>query len=296
MKKLSENIKTSTKVVNKKKASMMNVKLVNLSKKIKLSEEELNNNITSLEDTLQELDNCKNCPGLSSCKNNIKGYVYYPQKKGSRVTFDYIPCKKLKLRDEQIKEKKASTILDNARMKDIDVTDKKRVKLIKWLKEFYDNYDPSKINKGLYLHGSFGSGKTFLLSALLNELREKKDVRYELIYYPELLRNLKNDFREVDNKVSYLSNVEILVLDDIGAEKVTEWGRDEILGTILQHRMNNNLTTFFTSNLNIEELEKKLSGEAGSIDFINASRIIERIKHLTTDMELISINHRNIHK
>ncbi|NMA51219.1 MAG: primosomal protein DnaI [Mollicutes bacterium] len=296
MKKLNEEIKMPTKVANKRKASRMNVKLTNLIKRIDLTEEEVNNNLTSLEDALEELENCKNCSGLNNCLNNIKGYVYYPQKKGSRVTFDYIACKKLKNHTAELEEKKASTILDNARMKDIDVTDKKRVKLIKWLKDFYDNYDQSKINKGLYLHGSFGSGKTFLLAALLNELKEQKGVRYELIYYPELLRNLKNDFSLVDNKVSYLCNVEILVLDDIGAEKVTEWGRDEILGTILQHRMNNNLTTFFTSNLNINELETRLAAAKDSIDIINASRIIERIKYLTTDMELISVNHRNIRK
>ena len=42
--------------------------------------------------------------------------------------------------------------------------------------------------------------------------------------------------------------------------------RDEILGTILQYRMDNNLTTFFTSNLNIEELEEHLKTTNKSID------------------------------
>ena len=58
----------------------------------------------------------------------------------------------------------------------------------------------SKENKGLYLHGSFGSGKTFLLAALLNELKEKQNVEYEIIYFPELLRSLKDDFSMLDSK------------------------------------------------------------------------------------------------
>jgi len=81
-------------------------------------------------------------------------------------------------------------------------------------------------------------------------------------------------------------------LDDLGAENVTPWARDEILGTILQYRMDNNLTTFFTSNLTIEELEEHLSGKKGELDKVKARRIIERIKQLTTDLELISVNRR----
>ena len=44
-------------------------------------------------------------------------------------------------------------------------------------------------------------------------------------------------------------NIPYLLIDDIGAENVSAWGRDEILGTLLQHRMNENLVTFFQDNL-----------------------------------------------
>lgn len=294
-----ESIKNSLKTSFKKEVDKnytkekLNSKIINLAKMNKLTEEEIKNNLSSLEDSIEELNNCKKCPGLSKCPNHIKGYVYYPNKNESKVVFNYIPCKVLKDYENSIESKKGSTILENARMKDIDVSDKKRVKLIKWLKEFYDNYDVTKKNKGLYLHGTFGSGKTFLIAALLNELKENKNVKYELIYFPELLRSLKDDFSFLDSKVRYYSNIEILVIDDIGAEKVSDWGRDEVLGTILQYRMNNGLTTFFTSNLSIEELEKHLSYSKDSIDVVKARRIIERIISLTDDIELISIDRRN---
>ncbi|HOP66009.1 MAG TPA: primosomal protein DnaI, partial [Bacilli bacterium] len=182
--------------------------------------------------------------------------------------------------------------LQNARMKNIDINDKKRTKVIKWLKEFYDSYLKDKHQKGLYLHGSFGSGKTYLIIAMLNELAKKK-VSIAAVYYPFLLRNLKESFSEdYKERIDYLLNVDILLLDDLGAENVTPWARDEILGTILQYRMDNNLTTFFTSNLTIEELEEHLSGKKGELDKVKARRIIERIKQLTTDLELISVNRR----
>ena len=156
-----------------------------------------------------------------------------------------------------------------------------------------DEYLKDKKGRGLYLSGSFGSGKTYLISALFNELEISKDAITEVVYLPETLRNMKEDFSLVEDKVNYLKNVDILLIDDIGAENVTAWGRDEILGTILQYRMNNKLSTFFTSNLTLEELEVHLSISKNSEDKVKARRIIERIKELTEDLELVSINRRS---
>ena len=294
MENINETLKTKVNKLSSQKVATkkMDPKFNKLIKTYELTDEEVSRNFSSLEDTISELENCKKCPGLAKCKNHVSGYVYYPQKRGSKVTFNYIPCKYLKKYEEDMQNKDANIELLKARMKDIDVTDKSRVALIKWLKNFYDNYYITKTNKGLYLHGTFGSGKTFLLAALLNELKDKKKADYEIVYFPELLRNLKDNFNILDSKVRFYASVEILLIDDIGAEKVSDWGRDEILGTILQSRMNNHLTTFFTSNLSIEELEKHLAITKDSQDIVKARRIIERVKQLTEDMELISINRR----
>ncbi len=82
------------------------------------------------------------------------------------------------------------------------------------------------------------------------------------------------------------------MLDDIGAETVTEWGRDEVLGTILQYRMEEHLPTFFTSNLTLEELADHLSMTKREVDVVKARRIIERIKQLTEEITMISVNLR----
>ena len=147
--------------------------------------------------------------------------------------------------------------------------------------------------KGLYLHGNFGCGKTFMISALLHELNIKKHVNTMVVYYPEILRELKSDWESYEYKMRELKEIDILCLDDIGAEKVTEWSRDEVLGTILQYRMNNNLATFFTSNLNLDELERHFIILDSKDEKIKARRIMERIKQLSLDMELISVNRRN---
>lgn len=269
-------------------------KFQKLVKHLKWTKEEVMKKTTKLQDTLDELNNCANCKGLYECKNAYLGHVSMPEKTNDRIYFTYTPCKYKKQEVKQkISKESEEKVTENARMKDIDVTDKKRVKVIKWLDKFYEEYDFSKNMKGLYLHGNFGCGKTFLISALLHELEEKKNVTTELIYYPEILRELKSDWELYDFKMKRYQTVDILCIDDIGAEKVTEWSRDEVLGTILQSRMNNNLTTFFTSNLNREELESHFMSSEKKDERIKARRIMERIKQLSTDMELISENRRN---
>jgi len=178
----------------------------------------------------------------------------------------------------------AAKELAMASFRDIDVTDKNRVKVIKWLKNFYDEYDGIKDLKGLYLHGPFGSGKTYLISALLNELKNKKRAEVCIIYFQEVLRELKDDWNTYVEKTNYYSNVPILLLDDIGAEQVSEWGRDEVLGTILQNRMNKHLITFFTSNLTMKELEYALSTTKSNVDNVKARRIIEEILETKTEL------------
>lgn len=274
--------------------SLKDEEFCNLVKRNKLPKEVVIKNNTKLMDTCDELKNCKTCKGLFMCKNKVSGHVLYPSFSDETLKFIYMPCKYQKelIKKESEKKEKLNEI-KNARMKDIDIEDKNRYKVIKWLKKYFDDYEKVNTLKGLYLHGSFGSGKTYLISALFNELEISKDAITEVVYLPETLRNMKEDFSLVEDKVNYLKNVDILLIDDIGAENVTAWGRDEILGTILQYRMNNKLSTFFTSNLTLEELEVHLSLSKNSEDKVKARRIIERIKELTEDLELVSINRRS---
>lgn len=288
---LSEKINAS--LEKELEISMQDEDFKKLVKRTKIPKDVVMKNNTKLTDTCDELKNCKNCKGLFMCKNKVEGHVLYPSY-DETLKFIYMPCKYQKeLEKKELEKKNKLNEIASARMKDIDINDKNRIKVIKWLKDFYDNYEPINTLKGLYLHGSFGSGKTFLIASLLNELVNKKHAKIEIVYFPELLRNMKEDFSLVEDKLNYLQNIDILLIDDIGAENVTSWGRDEILGTILQYRMNNKLTTFFTSNLTINELEQHLSITKDSEDKVKARRIIERIKQLTDDIELVSINRRS---
>ena len=272
-------------------------KLVN---SLKLPDQYLMKYTTKLEETSKELNNCKKCKNLNECKNSYHGYVYYPDILNDNLVFDYIPCKYKKQDDYQNQYKKNIYLFEvpkeikEASMKNIDLDDPERYNIIKWLKNFIDNYQTGRPTKGLYLTGNFGCGKTYLISACLNELA-KKNHKIAIIYYPEFLRSLKESFgdnEEYNNKFNFIKKIELLLIDDIGAETMTEWSRDEVLGTILQYRMQEGLTTFFTSNLTIKDLEEHFSVSHGGVEKVKAKRIIERIKQLTTEMLMVSVNKR----
>ena len=84
----------------------------------------------------------------------------------------------------------------------------------------------------------------------------------------------------------------LLLIDDIGAENVTAWNRDEILCPLLQYRMDEGLTTFFTSNLTLNDLEEHLASSKAGVESIKAGRIVSRIKQLTEPLSMISKNLR----
>jgi len=253
---------------------------------------------SKLEATSLELLNCSNCKNLYECKNKIVGHVYYPDLEKQELLFNYVPCKYQKKEEKELAAIKTEFFqipleIKKAKMADIDLTDKNRLPINKWLSKFYKDYQGNKHLKGLYLHGSFGSGKTYLISALLNELASE-GAKSVIIYYPELLRNLKEAFDDntFAERIKMILAADLLLLDDIGAETVSSWNRDEILGTILQYRMDNKLPTFFTSNLNLKELESHFITKKEAEEQIKARRIIERIKQITDTQELISENRR----
>ena len=266
----------------------------------KLPTETLMKYTTKLELSSLELGHCKNCKNILECKNEVEGYVYYPERNLDDIEFSYIPCKYKKELD------KKNTYLDNiyyfdipkdikdASMSSIYTKDKNRYPVINWMKEFIESTKNGEYHKGLYLNGNFGCGKTYMLSAMLNKIA-KDGKKVAIVYYPEFLRSLKESFadsEEYKRKFNYIKNADMLLLDDIGAETVTEWSRDEVLGTILQYRMEERLATFFTSNLTIEELEQHLAVANKQVDNVKARRIIERIKQLTIDMTMVSVNLR----
>ncbi len=268
-----------------------------LVSKIKAPRSELVKYTSHFVDSAENLKNCAQCKNIMECKNIITGFVYYPEIEHDNIVFSYVPCKYKKKLDKENEYQNNIMSFDmpreilSASMKNIFTDDKNRTETIRWLTTFIKKYENNEKCKGLYLTGNFGCGKTYLVAASFNELA-KKGYKVAIIYYPEFLRELKSSFSDdFGNIFNKIKKADLLLIDDIGAETVTSWNRDEILGTLLQYRMQEGLPTFFTSNYSIEELEEHLSSN-DSEGKVKARRIIERIKYLTDNIIMIAENRR----
>ncbi len=122
---------------------------------------------------------------------------------------------------------------------------------------------------GFLLTGPAGSGKSHLAFCLLNRVLSKKlnpTITLENVdffqranfpaYYSasELLAKIKKS--DFDFPFDLLNN-DLVILDDIGAENITEWSR-EIFFRFFEHRLNKRLPTIVTTNLSLNELKDRL--------------------------------------
>lgn len=117
------------------------------------------------------------------------------------------------------------------------------------------------MGKGLYIYSKTkGTGKTLLSIIIIYELMMKYQINPLYISVVNILSELKNTFhqKEVNSYdiIRSLTEADILVMDDLGVEKTTDWV-EEILTQILDERMMDNKPTIITSNMPITELDRK---------------------------------------
>ena len=176
---------------------------------------------------------------------------------------------------------------------DVTLDDVKRVEVFQDLVNFVADY-PQNGQKGLYLYGDMGVGKSFILAAMARELAENKGVSTTFLHFPSFAIDVKNAINTgtVKEEIDAVKKAELLILDDIGAEQSTSWIRDEVLQVILQYRMLEELPTFFTSNYSFADLERKLGSVKGSDESWQAKRVMERIRFLAKEVHLQGENRR----
>ncbi|AEF25825.1 primosomal protein DnaI [Streptococcus parauberis] len=181
----------------------------------------------------------------------------------------------------------------NIRMSDFDINNASRMKALSELLDFVEQY-PSPDQKGLYLFGDMGIGKSYLMAAMARELSEQKGISTTLLHFPSFTIDVKNAIStgSVKEEIDAVKSVPVLILDDVGAEQATSWVRDEILQVILQYRMLEDLPTFFTSNYSFNDLEKKWANIKGNDETWQAKRVMERVRYLAKEFHLEGANRR----
>lgn len=216
------------------------------------------------------------------------------------VTYVATPEHQAKRAQEDLRNRIRSVYMPKdikeARFEDFEVTSTRKNAFDRSL-QFVEDYvqNPDSFHKGLYLNGAFGVGKTYLLGAIAHEL-STFGYPSTLVHYPTFATEMRSSVGQqtTGDKLDAYKRTPILMLDDIGAEYPTDWIRDDILGVILQYRMQNELPTLFSSNFNLEQLEDHLTyNQKGEASALKAKRIMERIRFLADEVNVSGINRRN---
>lgn len=246
-------------------------------------------------DYVGELNACKACPGLAQCPKNFKGYMRLLTIDQGEVVRYFEACEQ---QQEDEKKRQAMNRIQANVAKNLLETSFKDIQ--------YDNGGnllqvatalmnqitmPSA--KGIYLHGEMGTGKTYVMAAFCNALAiNQKDCAF--ISMPQLLADLKSRFNNPGEAdlLAELKVVPYLVLDDLGAETLSVWGRDDVLYTLLNERMNRRLPTYFTSVYDLAMLEQHYTMNKSRDEMIKAKRLVERVKAVSVPMELVGKNFR----
>lgn len=177
--------------------------------------------------------------------------------------------------------------------KEYDKLEERR-NLVNAFAQFLKEDESGIVSKGLYIHGTYGLGKTFTLKRFARVLAERNR-KIGFISAPSLISLFQAAFSKSSQEdmkqeiIDTLKKVDYLFIDDIGAESISAWFRDDILFHILSDRSASQKATFFTSNYSYEELvkiEAKTTKEK-YLDTEKAVRLVTRIKMLTVPIQVI---------
>jgi DNA replication protein DnaC len=123
---------------------------------------------------------------------------------------------------------------------------------LKLARTFVDTYPVDTAGRGLLFVGTTGLGKTHLAVGILRRLIQERGAHGYFCDYRELLKSIQNSYNPQVNttELDLLKPVfaaEVLVLDDLGAQKPNEWVWDTV-ALILNTRYNNEQSTIITTN------------------------------------------------
>ena len=238
---------------------------------------------------------------LSQHKKDPVTQGYYPDliMNKNAISLKFVPEDSKLIHDREISIKKHLRLINlpeglhDIRLSQIELTPARK-EVMTAIQKFLYHYARDIHQKGLYLSGNFGIGKTYILAGLANQVAAMN--KYVVfLHVPTFIASLASHFNDnsLQDEVHTIANCDFLILDDIGAENLSQWSRDEVLAVILQARMDNVLPTFFSSNFAMNDLEDHFKETKNAIEPVKAARLMERIHSLATEIVISGHNRRH---
>jgi primosomal protein DnaI len=264
---------------------LQNPSVQDFLKENNLDENFINDHLLGLMQIEEENQVCLTCPGYAHCKKSPRGLLTTMCEIDGFWEISYKNCEPY----EEVK-----VLLDNYLYYDFDD---------EWLKTSLDNVSlnfarrklvteainllKEKTSEGLYVYGAGGVGKSYILAALTNDLIRIYGKKVAFINVRSFIEDCKLSFDMknvgdyVGERIKELQQVDVLVLDDLGGEKVSEWSTHSVLYDIIEYRARRRLLTLYSSRYSQSQLYGIYGGKNPRTD-----RFIEQLALTGREIEV----------
>ncbi len=168
---------------------------------------------------------------------------------------------------------------------------KKNEKAYDNAKKYVSRLINNETDKGLFIVGTYGVGKTYLASCIANECI-KNGITVVFGTLMQLLGYIKDTYKDSNiadkEYLNLYSSVDLLIIDDLGKEKPTEWVLEKLF-LIVNNRYNDYLPIVITTNYNKNQLRERLCINK---NYSMVDSIISRLYEMCGGIEIKDDDHR----
>lgn len=235
---------------------------------------------------------CSNCDGKlqTNITLDIKGHPIR-----SRKVFCICKCQReaIAAKEELARKRARKAKIDELRrtgfhddllqLCTFEKDDNSHPKVTTIAKKYVENFEElKKDGKGLIFYGGVGTGKTFIASAIANALYDK-DIPTMVTNFNNISNKLQESFEGKQAYMNSLNIFDLLVIDDFGSERKTEY-MQEVVFNVIDSRYRAGLPMVITTNLDLEAIKNPAT--------IEEKRVMDRILEKCFPVEVSGGSHR----
>ncbi len=226
-------------------------------------------------------DICRGCDG-KVCKQNTPGMIPQVMPENGRYYEGVSICRHERTKRQRMKQERlfqsakvpVAYQQDDFGCYEVTKDNQKAVEAAKYI------VAEKNTNRGLFLYGQRGTGKTKLAAIIANEkMKHGQEVLFSSV--PDLLNDLRQSYikNTTAEAMQMARESRCLILDDLGAERINEWVGEQLF-SLLNFRYNEGRQTIITTNYGLKELQNRLiirDRFGNVVDDTQAQRIMSRI-------------------
>lgn len=172
---------------------------------------------------------------------------------------------------EHIKHLKNSSLIDD-KLREVRLCsfqkDRDNQKVYTLAKKYVERFEEMyKKRQGILLWGTVGTGKSFTAACIANELMDRM-IPVIMTSFVKILQNIQKDSEEEKMFINQLNSARLLIIDDLGAERNTDYALEKVYN-IIDSRYRTGKPLILTTNMSIKEMQENTD--------IRYKRIYDRI-------------------